>query len=84
VQLQVDDQHAQAPSELPDVDILVEPKPESGEHVADEVRTHRGSTHIRPDEQRGLKELTLLLFPLIIDTLPMIQLARGRIRCGDC
>jgi hypothetical protein len=84
VRLQVDDQHAEAASELLDPETLVEPEPESGEQAADEACPHCGSTYIGPDEQRRAKMLTLLLFPLIIVTLPKILLARGRVRCGDC
>jgi hypothetical protein len=84
VRLQVDDQHAEAAAELLVAESPLEADSETGELDADEVCPHCKSTHIGPDDQRRLKMLTLLFFPAALVTMPMILMARGRVRCGDC
>lgn len=84
VRLQVDDEDAETAAELLSAALNAAGEVGTAGLEADETCPHCSSTHIGPDEQRRLRVLTLLLFPLVVITLPLLLLNRGRMRCGDC
>lgn len=84
VRLQVDDEDAEAARLLLAEVLHVAGEVGTAGLEADETCPHCSSTRIGPDEQRRLRMLTLLLFPLVVITLPLLLLNRGRMRCGDC
>ncbi len=84
VRLQVDERHAEAAKELLDTELSGVSELGHEEFDAEELCPHCNSAHIGPENHRRLKVLTLMFFPVAIITVPIILLARKKVRCSDC
>lgn len=84
VRLQVAPEHADAAARFLSETTAAEPGGDSTVLPSSELCPFCRSAQIGPDDQRTLKVLSLLVFPLLIITLPIILLTRGRLRCHNC
>ena len=84
VRLQVDEQHLEEASEVLSLAANGAAEQPGVSFAEDEKCPHCSSTHIGPDDQRRLKMLSLMFFPIAFVTLPLILMSRGKARCGDC
>jgi predicted RNA-binding Zn-ribbon protein involved in translation (DUF1610 family) len=65
-------------------DSSAEPEPAAGDESTDERCPFCGSDSIGRDDQRRLLMATLLFFPLLLVTLPMMLVRRKGLRCAQC
>lgn len=84
VRLQVAPEHAEVAARLLDATATAEPPLDSSESLPDERCPFCKSTLIGRDDHRTLRILSLLIFPILVITLPIILLTRGRLRCHNC
>jgi hypothetical protein len=84
VRLQVDDQHEQVARELLEENVTVAEGAALEEPEAGDLCPFCGSSHVGPENYRRLKMLTILIWPVIIYTLPKVLFSRKKVRCGDC
>ena len=84
VRLQVDEQHFEAASKVLSMTANGAAERSDVTIAEDEKCPRCSSTHIGPDDQRRLKMMSLMFFPIAFVTVPLILMSRGRARCGDC